>query len=288
MKNAHTTIDLPSVLSDAELFAAFAGRPEALALLQQRPDLLAGLRAKPQHLGEVVELLTEQAARAAKMTTLQAEIAQCVRALLPTAFLDSLPATLHGFTQQEPGYWLEPEVQAVRPDSDKWICHGTLSDVNHWVANSMAPRFLNGVSFVMEEVLPGEELVPGSVYRLEFGVPLASGGGTLFRLIRVEQTKQGDILIVEHDADPCPAGHRDQWALRLGAPDWRLYRFLHYHSFTGLQLPTKAFPARPWAQILESDRQYQEKKAARKAKRQAALALRQQAITQPQELALAA
>jgi hypothetical protein len=257
MKTVANVIELPCTLTDLEIDMAFAGNPEVFAFLT--PNMRAFLKRNPDCLNIVVENCFYQADTARAKVEIrkhQVEIAEAIHMALPTEFLASLPAVVGGFTQEQPDYWLEPEVKWMRVDSEQVIISGATSDINCCFANRMAPRFLNGVSFVAEEVLPGEELIMGNVY---YKYDSEMNRGELFRLLGAEKYTwkastanptdlHGYRFTVEYDADQVPAE-----AKAVGLHDTltyypdngqKLYRFLKYKTFRGIILPTTAYQKR--------------------------------------------
>ncbi|MBG8556185.1 hypothetical protein [Hymenobacter guriensis] len=223
-----------------------------------------------------------QAAEAAEQERLERRrwneiVVTGLRQMLPTAFLESLPKTMNGYTQTEADYWLEPEVEPIRPDSHKILVSGIAPCHNSWIANSMAPRFLNGVSFWAEEVLPGEEMVEGNVYCLQY-IEELSFAGTIraFRYLRKKQGSLGMRMIIQDDADACPDWTEDGYAWRH--PNLRLYRFLRYESFAEVAccLPTAAFPRRNWDALYANHVAYEQHREKERARRRELYAQRKQ------------
>ncbi|TGE08776.1 hypothetical protein EU556_13905 [Hymenobacter fodinae] len=208
-----------------------------------------------------------------------------INAALSEEFKASLPTQLGGFTQNQAGYWFEPEAQPLRKDSPRF--HYQVPE--EYFYSSMAPRFLPGAVIEMEEVFEGDPLTPGEVYLI---------GGQLVRLRQVVQmsnkTKSGYIsggrFEGEFDADPRPEDAPERyigWCMGLHFGEspyyteenpFRVFRFVRYlpESFSHLMVNPSLPKRTDWEEIKARYTKHDEDKARYNANRRVARAKKKQ------------
>lgn len=151
-----------------------------------------------------------------------------------------LPATLFGFTPEQPEYWLEPElpwltlaVQANMPldylGGQALICVGDID------TDRMAPRFPRGCSVQTVPVYEKKNLAVGRVYTYRFWDALAQAWSwEIGRLVKVG----GNYLEVKADNNPTPS----LWLLSEvpGQEVWDVREVTHYASHPAAAAPAAA------------------------------------------------